>query len=76
MIYQLVNVPGTYRWAESHQEAEYANWAPNEPTGSADTNCIWKTYYGAYRGWHDAGCSYSDYGHGYGQQHALCEAAK
>merc|ERR1712062_718716 len=67
---------GTYRWQESHSVADYVNWAPNEPSGSTDTNCIWKTYYPAYTGWHDAGCSSSSYD-GYGQEmHALCETAK
>ena len=73
----LVIFSGTYRWQESHQVAEYVNWAPTtEPNGGADHNCIWKTYQATHPGWHDADCSWSDYGHGYGQQHALCEAAK
>jgi len=67
---------GTYRWQESHQVADYVNWAPTQPQGRTDYNCILKTYHPTYPGWHDSDCSNSDYGHGYGQQHALCEAAK
>ena len=67
---------GTYRWQESHQVADYVNWAPGKPNEDTAHNCVWKTYHPTYPGWHDVPCSLSDYGHGYGQQHALCEAAK
>ena len=60
--------------------ADYVNWAPApnpEPTGRTDQNCIWKTYNPTHPGWHDAGCSWSSHvQEGYGQMHALCEAAK
>ena len=72
-IYDLVNVVGTYRWQESHSVADYVNWAPTEPTGRTDQNCIWKTYNPTFPGWHDAGCSWSSDGL---NPHALCETAK
>ena len=77
IIYDLVNFAGTYRWQESHKVAEYVNWAPNEPTGSTEWNCIFKTYHPTRPGWHDTQCSRSSHDdNGYGQIHALCEAAK
>ena len=74
---------GTYRWQESHQVADYVNWAPNQPDGGTDTNCIWKTIltnHPTYVGWHDVDCSLSEYGcsglDGVGQIHALCQTKK
>ena len=72
----MVVFAGTYRWMESHQEADYVNWAPTQPGGRTDYNCVWKTYYAALPGWHDADCSWSSY-FGYKQEiHALCQAQK
>ena len=71
-IDDLINFAGTYRWQESHQVAEYVNWAPGEPGESTVTNCIWKSYNPNVPGWHDALCSLSSAG-GHGQIHALCQ---
>merc|ERR1712062_943023 len=68
---------GTYRWQESHQVANYVNWAPTEPSGNTGSNCILKTYHPTYTGWHDAVCSKGSHNDdGYGQIHALCQTAK
>merc|ERR1712126_153109 len=67
---------GVYRWEESHQVAEYTNWAPGEPGSDTSQNCIWKAYLEGVVGWHDAACSAYDYDHGFGEQHALCQTAK
>merc|ERR1719336_3615797 len=48
---------GTYRWQESHHVAEYTNWAPTQPGGRDDLNCVMKTFYHDYPGWHDAYCT-------------------
>ena len=69
-----VSISGTYRWQESYQLVEYANWGEGEPSNSSLQNCGWKTY-GKRPGWHDAICSQYDV-EGFGQIHALCEADK
>ena len=56
-------------------EAEYTNWAPNQPNERSDYNCIWKTYFHNLPGWHDANCTWSSYD-GYGEIHALCQIVK
>ena len=66
---------GVYRWEESHMEAEYTNWAPNQPNESSDQNCVWKTYFHDLPGWHDAHCPWTSF-RGYGEIHALCQTAK
>ena len=75
IIYDIVNFAGTYRWQESHKVAEYVNWAPGQPEGATAQNCVWKAYHPTHPGWHDAPCSWSSHD-GFGQMHALCEAAK
>merc|ERR1711915_171802 len=64
---------GTYRWQESHHVAEYTNWAPSEPTGRDDQDCVWKTFNHDHPGWHDAVCTLTYWEPGLGQVHALCE---
>ena len=71
--FNLTNL-GVYRWEESHMVAEYINWAVGEPNNSG--NCIWKTYMKDQPGWHEVLCSHYSYGHGYGEQHALCQVEK
>ena len=76
-----MSFPGTYRWVESHQEAEYTNWYPGGPHNRDDYDCVWKTFYihNGASGWHDVKCSMTSYDENfcyYGQIHALCEAAK
>ena len=72
-----MKLQGTYRWQESHQVAEYTNWYHGGPTSRDDLDCVWKSFYVGYGhpGWHDVLCT-SSYYEGYGQTHALCEAAK
>ena len=67
----ITHCAGEYRWEESHQVAEYTNWASREPN-SASQRCVWKTYDALY-GWHDVDCSRSS-DDVYGQIHALCQA--
>jgi len=66
---------GTYRWVESHQEADYTNWYPGGPTNDDERDCVLKTFRNSYPGWHDGGCSWTSY-ESYGQLHAFCEADK
>ena len=66
---------GTYRWQESHQEAEYTNWYKGGPNDLDDQDCVWKTYNPSLPGWHDFGCSWSSHDD-YGQIHALCQTTK
>ena len=70
-----------YRWEESHEEAEYTNWAPGEPDTADDPeiyDCVWKNFgkglqYGP--GWHSLPCTYIDDYYG-SEPHALCEASR
>ena len=66
---------GVYRWQESHQEAQYTNWAPGKPDGDLfdDKDCVWKTFFSDAPGWHDVDCSTSIQ-EPFGEIHALCEA--
>ena len=56
-------------------EAEYTNWAPNKPNGRSDYNCIIKSYFHKFPGWHDTNCTLSSYVN-YGEFHALCQTVK
>ena len=67
----LQQMEDIYVWAESHQEAEYFNWASRQPNNENDQNCVWKAVTKqSYRGWHDAPCTDSLW---HGEVHALCE---
>ena len=46
-----------------------------EPINADNNDCVWKTYFAQFPGWHDVACSRT-YQEEYGQLHALCEAAK
>jgi len=63
---------GVYTWDHSGQVAKYTNFPKGEPNAK-DQNCVWKTYHPTRAGWHDAICSWDNYGNGYGEQHALCQ---
>ena len=54
---------GVYRWQESHQEAQYTNWAPGKPDGDLfdDKDCVWKTFFSDAPGWHDVVSRYGLY---------------
>ena len=67
---------GLYRWQESHQEAEYTNWYHGGPNDKTDFDCVWKSYHKDNAGWEDVNCTWYNFGHGYGEQHALCQIAK
>ena len=62
---------GTWRWMESHQDANYTNWWPEQPNGDADSNCVFKSVNPAYLGWADYDCARDQWS--YDQIHALCE---
>ena len=76
LYFIIVFFKGVYRWEESHQEAEYTNWANNNPRGSDSENCIFKSYVMAWEGWNDTPCSWSQWGDTHGEIHALCQVAK
>ena len=64
---------GRYVFAESHQEAEYFNWAAGQPNNNDQYDCVWKAVSKeAIRGWHDATCSLTEWAY-CGEIHALCE---
>ena len=69
---------GRYVWDESHEVAEYTNWAAGRP-GDNDGNhdCVCKMVYNDWNalGWWDAHCSWDhEIQHGNIQKiHALCE---
>ena len=71
----FIRFEGTYRWQESHQEAEYTNWYPDGPNNADDWDCVWKSLNKEYPGWQDVPCSWT-YHERHGQIHALCEAEK
>ena len=64
---------GTFRWQESHQEAEYTNWYPGGPNDGEEYDCVWKNLGNIYPGWHDVICTWTSH-ETFGQIHALCEA--
>ena len=70
---------GTYVWDESHEVAQYINWAPGQPdSNGGDHDCIFKTYDDPgwpAQGWYDGHCSWDHENyHGISKQiHALCE---
>merc|ERR1712062_685121 len=39
---------GTWRWMESHKNANYTNWWPSQPTGNTDNNCVFKSSLPSY----------------------------
>ena len=43
-----------YRRPQSHQEAQYTNWAPApaQPNDDTDHICLWRTYNEYGYGWH------------------------
>ena len=62
---------GTWRWMESHQNANYTNWWPGEGQTGTVTNCAFKSFNPSYLGWGDYGCSMDQWSND--QIHALCE---
>ena len=64
-------------WDESHEVAQYINWAAGQPDSNADSHdCIFKTYdFLGEPGWYDGHCSWDqEIWHGNPKQiHALCE---
>ena len=64
---------GTWRWMESHQDADYTNWLPRDPNGG---DCVFKsvqpTSWSSHLGWADHPCTLTEWT-GNGQIHALCE---
>merc|ERR1711884_322563 len=70
---------GRYVWDESHEVAQYINWAPGQPdSNGGDHDCIFKTYDDPgwpAQGWYDGHCSWDHENyHGISKQiHALCE---
>ena len=72
-----LELAGRYVWDESHEVAQYINWAAGQPDSNAgDHDCIFKTYdFLGEPGWIDGHCSW-DEEHWIGgpkQIHALCE---
>ena len=63
---------GTWRWMESHKNANYTNWWPSQPTGNTDNNCVFKSSLPSYLGWADYPCLRTEWSDD--QIHALCEA--
>ena len=63
--------PGVFIWEDSGKVANYTNWA--EPQSGGGSSCVLKTYKKELPGWQPATCSLSNYGNGYGEQHALCQ---
>ena len=63
---------GTWRWMESHQNANYTNWWPGQGHYGTAQNCAFKSLHPSYLGWADYPCSYTEWS-GPGQIHALCE---
>merc|ERR1712241_348788 len=61
---------GTFRWQESHHVAEYTNWAPSQPNGIDDNDCVWKSFHYDLPGWDDVPCTWTSQ-EGWGQIHAL-----
>ena len=57
---------GHFKWAETHQEADYTNWIEGEPDNmNGGQDCVKKSliHYNHYPGWDDFECdrdSYSD----------------
>ena len=62
---------GTWRWMESHQNANYTNWWPGEGQTGTVTNCAFKSFNPSYLGWGDYDCSMDQWSND--QIHALCE---
>ena len=72
-----LELAGRYVWDESHEVAQYINWAAGQPdSNGGDHDCIFKTYdFLSVPGWWDGICS-RDQEHwsgGWKQIHALCE---
>ena len=68
----LKEIIGRYIWAESHEVFNYVNWATDNPTAQEGADCVWKTFYAAYPGWHDAPCDWIEWSLASEQIHALC----
>ena len=62
---------GTWRWMESHQDANYTNWWPGQGQDGTGSNCVFKSLHPSYLGWADTACTLTE--SNYGQLHALCE---
>ena len=65
---------GTWRWLESHREAEYTNWGPEQPDNSISNNpdgedCAAKWGNDAGELWNDFRCEAEGI-------HALCQVLK
>ena len=63
---------GTWRWMESHQDANYTNWWPEQGHDGTSQNCAFKSLHPSYLGWADYPCTNTEWT-GLGQLHALCE---
>ena len=70
---------GTFVWSESHEHANYTNWAPGEPSGPGEDygDCVFKclgrcttSQFGAQQGWHDYNCDGKSW---QAPIHGLCE---
>merc|ERR1712126_693304 len=71
---------GTYLWWESHTEANYTNWATDQPDNSSyhkTEDCVVLSYdtkldVDHYYGWYISDC-HDDTSSTYGKKHALCK---
>ena len=63
---------GTWRWMESHQNANYTNWWTGQGDDGTSQNCAFKSLHPSYPGWADYPCTNTEWT-GLGQLHALCE---
>ena len=52
---------GTWRWMESHQNANYTNWWPGEGDDGTGSNCAFKSFDPSYLGWDDYICGEAEW---------------